>query len=310
MIQDSLWGDMAQDSVDSEDEKKKLEAEVSQLVDEVLAEMGISHQETLTQYSQKRQRGQSLPVFPVDRLIAQIMELIDPETGNLTRGTDVIRKMLESHPTNVISALLRWANIHPNPTINRFVMSEISAELRSRGVNVQDALNVPTPSKPPRKRKRQQLYQDDEVSTLIDGVLAEMCIASLTQSRPVFVVDAHKAIAKVIGWEDDSPIVIYPGKSGGIRAGSAQEGGGRPYEYKLKGWKPATVSDFSRIVKPGKSEKIQDLRRWQEEFLRDMRATQHSNQSDNKVDSLIDKTFAEMGMLRRKPNYNLVPLHT
>ncbi len=94
------------------------------------------------------------------------------------------------------------------------------------------------------------------------------------ETRPKFVVDAQGAIARVTGWESDgAPIVAYPGKAGGIRPGTAQQGGGAPYEYRLTGkWRPTTADDFDMTIKPSKSERMMVLRMWRDEFGQQRRA--------------------------------------
>ena len=93
-------------------------------------------------------------------------------------------------------------------------------------------------------------------------------------TKPTFLVDHQGTIARVTGWEaDGTPIVAYPGKAGGIKPGTAQQGGGAPYEYRLTGkWRPATPDDFVKAIKPSKSEKMIALRMWREEFGRQNRA--------------------------------------
>lgn len=88
------------------------------------------------------------------------------------------------------------------------------------------------------------------------------------QGRPRFVRDG-KSIARVIRWnEDGNPIVIYPGKEGGIRPG-ADPRFRTPYEYELtpKEWKPATAEHIqSRINQRISIDSKQSLGCWQDEI--------------------------------------------
>lgn len=91
-------------------------------------------------------------------------------------------------------------------------------------------------------------------------------------AKEPFVVDDEGKIAKVVDYDKDgNPIVIYPGKTGGMRpkAPTVVSGdiglAGSPYRYVLTTFRPANVADFNKVVKPGGSEKLMDLRRWKDE---------------------------------------------
>lgn len=82
-------------------------------------------------------------------------------------------------------------------------------------------------------------------------------------AKPTFIVVGNDNIQRVTGWTPKGePKVVYPGKVGGIHPKT-----GMPYEYiQEEAWRPATASDFSKVVKPGGGQKMIDLRMWQEEF--------------------------------------------
>jgi len=81
-----------------------------------------------------------------------------------------------------------------------------------------------------------------------------------------FVIDNEGKIAMVVGKENGKPVVIYPGNEGGTRAGSAQQGGGQPYEFVLNSWTLATEKDFNKVIRPSGSPRMNDLRRWRREL--------------------------------------------
>ena len=87
------------------------------------------------------------------------------------------------------------------------------------------------------------------------------------ETKPTFVVDSDGSIARVINWQGEEPVVIYPGGTGGKRPGTPQQGGGRDYEYVLDDkWTPASENDFNKAIQPSGSQRMIDLRQWREEF--------------------------------------------
>lgn len=90
--------------------------------------------------------------------------------------------------------------------------------------------------------------------------------------RPIFVVDSDGKIGRVVRWTDEGyPVVVYPGKTGGVQPGTAPTGvAGQPYEYELgPDVRPATEVDFNKQIRPGGSETQIDLRRWKDQFLQE-----------------------------------------
>ena len=94
---------------------------------------------------------------------------------------------------------------------------------------------------------------------------AEPVAAERTQAKPVFVVDPKGSIARVVNWQGNQPVVVYPGNEGGKRPGTAQQGG-RAYQYILDEWKAATEGDFSKTILPSGNQRMIDLRQWRDEF--------------------------------------------
>lgn len=87
--------------------------------------------------------------------------------------------------------------------------------------------------------------------------------------KPVFVTDDEGKIARVVAWQGDKPVVVYPEGEGGKYPSNAPQGvAGQEYEYTLDSWKPATDQDFSNAIKPSGSARMRDLRAWLYEFGR------------------------------------------
>lgn len=81
--------------------------------------------------------------------------------------------------------------------------------------------------------------------------------------RPLFVIDDEGKLAKVVKWDGDKPVIVYPGNEGGKIPGT----GGRVYEYTLDNFTPVTISDFNKAIRPGGSQKQIDLRMWRDQHL-------------------------------------------
>jgi len=90
---------------------------------------------------------------------------------------------------------------------------------------------------------------------------------------PLFVVNAEGGIARAVGWNaEGNPVVIYPGKTGGLYPSTAPVGkAGTPYRYTLTNWRPATGDDFAKVLRPSKSERMLDLRRWNSQLVQQVR---------------------------------------
>jgi len=104
-------------------------------------------------------------------------------------------------------------------------------------------------------------------------VPAEIPIA-LETTKPAFIVDQDGKIARVITWDaEGNPSVVYPGKSGGLTAGTPTEGGQVPHQYQITtGWRPATNMDFRKAVRPSGSIEMIELRMWQDELSKSLQA--------------------------------------
>lgn len=81
---------------------------------------------------------QTLPGTATNPLIDKIKALIDPATGNLTRGGDVVRQIVADHPTDQVVEFMRWARRSPEstPFVARFAVANAADVLRERGVPV------------------------------------------------------------------------------------------------------------------------------------------------------------------------------
>lgn len=83
------------------------------------------------------------------------------------------------------------------------------------------------------------------------------------QTKPSFVLDAEGEIAKVVDWKPTGePVVVYPGKTGGLQANSLER-----RTYSLSDWKPLPPDGFSGKIRPSKSQRMLDLRKWKDEFI-------------------------------------------
>lgn len=70
-------------------------------------------------------------------LVDQVSALVEPN-GSLSRGGDYVNELMKGRSDAEVTDLLKWATNHPSPFIKRFAGGNVAAELRTRGVPVDE----------------------------------------------------------------------------------------------------------------------------------------------------------------------------
>jgi len=141
-------------------------------------------------------------------------------------------------------------------------------------------------------------YSADEARELIRQGKAET-LGGLGETKPLFVrdiTDNRKGqIVRVVGWEDKNPIVVYPGKTGGMQTtgyGANNAGIKEPYKYVLDSWRPVEPNE-SWNLKPGGGAAM-EMRIWHKDYLESLKETEEPSPFTVIYDSRQSEPKAKM----------------